>query len=590
MKKNYLKTTKLNIQDENKTDNLRYLGDWCFNLEKKLKIKSDYYLKSQDKKEEKFEYILKLKDRVLLSLIDNLNNRHNINKGLSYWNFLIGPWLIQFLQVLYDRWLSIENNADNYKNDTYTILGNIPEDIITPDEMHTAKHFYYHDLWNHFIYGEIIKFKNQINVEIRSVKLENLNQKIKSRLYRTNLKKKIINKIFFFSKLFYSKNKTNKIIFSSDLHYIFQIKLFLKFKQFPIFLNLPPNYSSNEIDKNARREKIDIEISNGFEEFVSFNFLKYLPKSLLENYKTIEKINTKFYQKFKSENYFIPQLEICDQLKFFLASQERSNKILYQHGGAYGFLNYHYRELIEIQVSDYFLTFGWDRKNAQKYLNEKDKKKIIEFYPVHLRNKKINTQSNNTIYLILDEFPNYFYEYHSNYDAHTYRLYFQGILDFISNLDETVKEKLIVRLYPEKHNEDAHQILKNKFPWLKIDYGNTDLNKKIIKSKLCIIANNSTTFLDTFRSNVPTILFWDKKIIESRKSCEKYLELLSKIGVYYDNPQSAALFCNNNKNIYKWWNDKKRKLTIKDFLRIFANDGNNNIDNLYKILNSEKKN
>ena len=179
MKKNYLKTTKLNIQDENKTDNLKYLGDWCFNLEKKLKVKSDYYLKSQDKKEGKFEYILKLKDRVLLSLIDNLNNRHNIDKGLSYWNFLVGPWLIQFLQVLYDRWLSIENNADNYKDGYYTILGNIPDDIITPDEMHTAKHFYTQDLWNHFIYGEIIKFKKQINFEIRSINLENLNQKLK---------------------------------------------------------------------------------------------------------------------------------------------------------------------------------------------------------------------------------------------------------------------------------------------------------------------------------------------------------------------------------------------------------------------------
>ena len=165
-----------------------------------------------------------------------------------------------------------------------------------------------------------------------------------------------------------------------------------------------------------------------------------MPKSILENYVLIEKINLKFYKKFKSENYFIPQFEVSDQLKFFLSNQESSKKIIYQHGGSYGFTKFHYRELIETQVSDYFLTFGWNKNNTQENLEEKDKQKVIDFFPIHLSDKKVETKNNKLFYLILDEFPNYLYEYHANVDSHTYRLYFQGIINFITKLNDEVKK------------------------------------------------------------------------------------------------------------------------------------------------------
>ena len=60
MKKIYLKTTKLNIDEEKNINNFIYLGDWCYDLEKQLKIKSNYYLKSEKNKEKVFREILVL--------------------------------------------------------------------------------------------------------------------------------------------------------------------------------------------------------------------------------------------------------------------------------------------------------------------------------------------------------------------------------------------------------------------------------------------------------------------------------------------------------------------------------------------------
>ena len=57
MKKIYLKTSKLKIDEEKKINDLIYLGDWCYDLEKKLKIDSNYYLKTQNNKEEVFKIL-----------------------------------------------------------------------------------------------------------------------------------------------------------------------------------------------------------------------------------------------------------------------------------------------------------------------------------------------------------------------------------------------------------------------------------------------------------------------------------------------------------------------------------------------------
>ena len=121
MKKIYLKTSRLKIEEENKINDLIYLGDWCCDLEKKLKIDSNYYLKTQNNKEEVFKILFSLKDKLILPLKNFLNNLHNVDKDTKYWNFLIGSWLISFLHVIYDRWQVFENNKDIIKINIFFI-------------------------------------------------------------------------------------------------------------------------------------------------------------------------------------------------------------------------------------------------------------------------------------------------------------------------------------------------------------------------------------------------------------------------------------------------------------------------------------
>ena len=49
------------------------------------------------------EYLLKLADKILINLANELNDLHQCEKSVRYWHLLLGSWLIQFLAVLYDR-------------------------------------------------------------------------------------------------------------------------------------------------------------------------------------------------------------------------------------------------------------------------------------------------------------------------------------------------------------------------------------------------------------------------------------------------------------------------------------------------------
>ena len=142
MTKNYLKTSKLNLPEENELDKVTYLGDWCFDLDKKLKFKSKYHLTTEKNKDENFEYLLKLKKKILQSLYKFLNLTHGINKDYNYWNFIIGPWLVNFLQVVHDRWTVFENQSEIFgSSNLYTLLIDIDEECVTPKEIYFGKHF-----------------------------------------------------------------------------------------------------------------------------------------------------------------------------------------------------------------------------------------------------------------------------------------------------------------------------------------------------------------------------------------------------------------------------------------------------------------
>ena len=82
--------------------------------------------------------------------------------------------------------------------------------------------------------------------------------------------------------------------------------------------------------------------------------------------------------------------------------------------------------------------------------------------------------------------------------------------------------------------------------------------KDLYSSNIIISTSNTTTFLEAFKINKPTIIFWNENHWELGINAKKDFEKLKEVKIFHGTPQSAA---NHLNDIYKdplsWWNNTK---------------------------------
>ena len=134
----FLATTALD-QYWNKNQKNLFLGEWCIKNEKSV---SDleyeilpYHWNNTNDMIEDMNYVYNSYFELIPQITKHLNNLHNVNFSDKYWSFLIGPWMFLFLNVLYDRFISLTKASETgYNLDTV-----IAKETDAPEDFH---HFY----------------------------------------------------------------------------------------------------------------------------------------------------------------------------------------------------------------------------------------------------------------------------------------------------------------------------------------------------------------------------------------------------------------------------------------------------------------
>ena len=76
--------------------------------------------------------------------------------------------------------------------------------------------------------------------------------------------------------------------------------------------------------------------------------------------------------------------------------------------------------------------------------------------------------------------------------------------------------------------------------------------------------------------NIPTVIFWDPTFWEIRESAKPFFEKLKKVGVFHENPSSAAKHINLIwENVEKWWQSKEVINAVNDFNFLYNKKGVN---------------
>ena len=90
---------------------------------------------------------------------------------------------------------------------------------------------------------------------------------------------------------------------------------------------------------------------------------------------------------------------------------------------------------------------------------------------------------------------------------------------------------------------------------------------------------------ETFRLNIPTVIFWDPNYWENRDSVKNLFNELKRVKIFHDSPESASKHINEIwDNVEGWWGSSEVTYVINEFNQSINRNNENLVSDLIKIL------
>ena len=576
-KKKTSKKNKSLILTENnprslKEKNKLFIGGWLLEnlfINKKKIYKEDIFVSKSGYKKQKLANTLaanKIYNNILIDLSKELNRVHKKNISLRGWSIILGPWLINFTNICYERIFSISEVFHNYNIKKIYITQNEKFDFSTKDTL-GLQYQAISDDWNSNLYFKIIKFlKIKTNLICKTSKSHGF-QKSFYDYYGANYRSKFsflkIKKFLSFLLLFFQK-KEDGLIQESSLPLIYEKFFELSFFQFPQFRFLKEiNYKKININL---REQINIDttnsnkenLNNKVEKFIRKILPKAIPVAMIESFDDIyTECDNIGYPKKPKFIFTSNSASWNEHFKFFTAKkiQDGTKYFVVQHGNSYFThnisLNHH-----EINTSDFFITWGHSSK--------KNRNLIKGFNFKTIKNKK-NKLSNGDLLVLVNPL-NIRRNPYQSYDS-WWLSSLKHILKF-NKINPAILKNTTLRLTGDYKSKNMKYYVDKFFYILKknIDYGKINYNYLISKSRLCVFTFDSTGILENLLLNKPTIAILENFHNDITPEYKKKYNLLFKAKIFFHNADEAIDHINKYwENIEDWWLSKSTQKKINQF-------------------------
>lgn len=550
-------------------ENILFLGEWCKLFSRKhiwndLNYKTlPYHWDDRRKYYEDYIYLSEVYQQYVNEIAQSLNAIHGINYSVRYWKIVIGPWLRFFIDAVYDRYSSIKSVIGT-KLITSTLI--MSSDIINwiPKDYNQFYKSFTTDQWNHMIYSEIIKIMDVLPYELIDQKNNpdyNFNKKNNYRIF-SKLKNSMVNT---YARIL--PDQFNSIFFTSsyfDLKNL--IKLQLKLGQLPYLSGPVIEIKDIVVNKNLRKQlKLNLQ-KNEFGRILDLIIPMQIPKCYIEGFDQTIALVKKYYPKQVRSIYTANSYSHDDVFKVWAGYQVEKNKKLFigQHGGNLGVCSWSQREDHQIEVSDKYFSWGW---MDEKY----DNIKPISASKLLKMKNKIDANISGDILSVLPSLPRYFYCSFSMPIAAQFLDCIDGQIELTKLLSAKSLKQYKIRLDSTDFGWDTLERFDNSGLIDNIDMKNIKLIDRIKESKLCVVPHNATVFLETFISNFPTILFWNPKYYEIRKSAQPYYDELHEVGILHYSAESAAETLNKiSDDPMKWWTQDNIQSAKDQFCENYA--------------------
>jgi putative transferase (TIGR04331 family) len=562
------------------SEDLLFLGDWCKkfsrqNIFQKRKYQTvDYHWLDRKKITNDHEYLEELYERVLISLALHLNQTHNLEKDIRYWRIIIGPWLLSYIAVMWDRWESVLSlNKINYIE--MRAIRHHQAREIPLDNDHYIQ-LIGSDLWNHSIFNQILEemeipnfsFIDSFEVlnkpsNLPKTKKVPFSYKIKyfidSVLFA--LTKKNSTNRYFFTKTYFPLSVINRISFNLGFVAGFDTYFDNKFKY-----KIPHKRSEDCLS--------NFQVINKFESFLVKNILNDIPSAHVENFSTLQLAQKDI---FNAKVIFTANAHFNDELFKVWVAEQTSNGahfVVSSHGGAlyplYSVFNH--QELI----ADTRIIWGkeWMHNQLRMPPNKLDfkikkycKDGDITFIGYDTLRYAYRLISAPIGPLVLDSYK---------HSTHLIRKLYKELNG-------------LIKIRPQKYG--AHWETKKRY---EADFDESIISKHknmadvFKKSRLIICSYPQTTFSESIFSGVPTILYMKSELWETQEIYKELLTDMKRVKIFHDNAESAFSHINSiYHNPMDWWESKETKEVRNEFNKMCLTSSNDIITewvNFFKKL------
>ena len=567
-----------------------FLGDWCqknnnfSSLDKNKYQIFKYHWDDRSKLKKDYEYINLLEEKVSTELTKFLNSYHQKNLSSRYWKILLGPWLITFLQIIFERYSNLKFFFEQNKNDEIetVILKKQDHQEFTSNNFEEFSRYVLTDTWNYFLYVDLINFE-KFDFPIKKSFLNFVDEENYRAYLNLNYSKKN-NFLSFFSSIFEKIIGSQDVLISESYLGKFQeLSLSLKLKSIPRYSQGIKSFGTH-IDNINRAKNLGFAADNVFEEFIKSNIIKFVPKSFMEDFDLINKhINKMHWPKEPKVIFTSHFMQKTFQSRYVAECVEKNNTklIIGQHGGVYGQYLFSSMEDYELKICNKFLSWGWE--------NSKNKK-IIPFGIIKNIQKLEHNKKNKDLLMILRSQTKYTHRINSYTGTNQIKKYFNENIEFCKKLDrEIVKNDLVLRFHARKFGWNEDKIFQNALGKIRVDLGYNKIFDLITKSKLVLQTYIGTGYLETLAYNIPTVIYANTNECLLDKQTVEDLKELKRKNIFFDDKEQAAKFINQVwKDVPLWWFDKSTQEARENFCLKYSKIILNKNDQLINIIDKLK--
>lgn len=514
------------------------------------------------------EYVERCNEIVIKKLSVALNELHNEKYPSLYWEMLFGRWMVEFLSMLYGRYIYLKLAIEKYGKENVVLYSN-QKDIPALNGLEELFSFTCTDEnGSSALYGEIARILGVCVEKVEEVEAGNHAIPFRAfsgspRLYGAYFST-ILLKLLEKTKAVLRKPKTDlpkgaRILvdgyFDVSRNHLNELDIPGGIDEFPEGEFQPEPVSVD------RRKIADLSGDDEFQEVVFKLLAKMTPSGVLEEYRSYRNESEKWagYQVYCVNHAWCSSDPL---FRFALArGMLRGASVLScQHGGGFGQFMSLPGEYYARRVSHYFLTWGW----------EDEYYKGASLLPISLPKFAIYNstgKAKGTYLYISTSVPGYLTRilpYPST--PMVQEIYLSWKRRFFVAMKTELHKSVIYRPYLSDYGWTRNELdVIKQFKGVVIDNG-LPLMKMFGSASLVICDHLSTTFLEAMALNLPTIGFWNRGLTLLRDKVEGDFETLRRTGILFDTPEGAAGQINHiSGDVNGWWTNAERQKVRKEF-------------------------